>query len=263
MRSLYKRNVFSSILILLLCSFYPVISNGGSLSYSTYLGGTGDDYIYDIAVDSFGNTYVVGETGSTNFSCVNAYQSIYGGGYRDAFITKFDSSGNVIYSTFLGGNSTDIAYGISTDSFGNIYIVGYTASDDFPLMNAYQTEKAGGGDVFIAKLNADGNALLFSTYLGGLEADKGMEIAVDQIGNAYITGWTRSTNFPTSNAFQNSHAGGQEDGFISKLNTIDGTLVYSSYIGGGIGPQPSNGNDESLAIAASFAMKAYPPSFKC
>jgi uncharacterized repeat protein (TIGR01451 family) len=207
------------------------------LVYSTYLGGSGADYGNGIAVDASGNVYVTGSTNSTDFPTANPLQSQCGSceiGGGDAFVVKLNASGSaLVYSTYLGGNSSDQANGIAVDASGNAYVVGYTQSSDFPTANPLQAF-GGEQDAFVAKLNAAGSALVYSTYLGGNIWESGLGIAVDASGNAYVTGSTASTNFPTVNPLQSEciacHYGG--DAFVAKLNAAGSALVYSTYLGG-------------------------------
>ncbi len=212
-----------------------------TLVYSTYLGGSSSgEFAGAIAVDSAGNAYVTGSTGSTNFPTANAYQSALAtnGTATNAFVTKLNAAGDgVIYSTYLGGSGGGPAYGdggtgIAFDSSGNAYVAGYTYSSDFPTSHSYQANYAGGGDGFVAKLNATGNSLLYSTYVGGSGQDgfPKTSIAVDASGAAVVVGNTYSADFPTLNAAQPTF-GGQSDCFITKVNT-SGTVAFSTYFGG-------------------------------
>ena len=206
-----------------------------TLVFSTYIGGTKDDgYLTGgaIAIDSSGNAYVTGSTISTDYPTVSAIQGTYGGS-TDTFVTKLDAAGDtVVYSTYIGGSSAEYGFGIAVDGNGNAIISGYTSSTNYPLSSAVQTTNAGSGDAFVTKLNASGSALVYSTYLGGSATDYTNAITVDASGNAYITGWVDSTNFPTTTgAYQTSNAG-PEDAFITKL-TSAGALSYSTYLGGG------------------------------
>jgi len=206
-------------------------SSGSSLIYSTYLGGEGDDEGNGIAVDGSGNAYVTGTTGSSDFPTSNPYQTYQG--WQDAFVTKLSSSGDsLIYSTYLGGgnNDNDIASGIAVDGSGNVYVTGWTFSSNFPTLNLYQTYQ-GGGDTFVTKLSSSGNSLIYSTYLGGTNLDAGLCIAVGGSGNAYVTGYTESSNFPTLNPYQTDQGG--LDVFVAKLSSSGSSLIYSTYLGGG------------------------------
>jgi hypothetical protein len=208
-------------------------SSGSSLSYSTYLGGSKKETGYGIAVNG-SNAFVAGRTTSTNFPLLNEYQSAHGGGDYDAFITKFSSAGNnLIYSTYLGGSDTDSAYGITVDSSGSAYVAGDTRSTDLPTQNAYQDTHGGGDkDAFAAKLSSAGTSLEYSTYLGGIETEGATHVAVDSSGNAYITGATRSSNFPIKRGYQDTFSG-DFDAFISMLSADGSKLSFSTFLGGG------------------------------
>jgi len=206
-------------------------SAGSALSYSTYLGGGGNDYAKGIAVDGSGNAYVTGYTASTNFPIKNPLQSSNAGS-NDAFIAKINSAGSALtYSTYLGGSSNDYGEGIAVDSSGNAYITGYTDSTSFPTKSPIQASKAGLWDAFVSKINSAGSALTYSTYLGGSSSEYGLGIAIDSSGNAYITGPTYSTNFPIMNPLQASNSG-EMDAFVSKINSAGSALTYSTYLGG-------------------------------
>src|SRR6185503_11793103 len=202
------------------------------LVYSTYLGGSGFDQGYAIAVDALGNSYVTGQTAAIDFPTTpGAFQTEYGGG--DAFIAKLNSSGSaLIYSTYLTGASGN---GIAVDSTGNAYITGDAGPVSFPTTSgAFQTAPVG-YDVFVTKLNSTGSALVYSARFGGNLDDFSRGIALDTSGNAYITGWTvcRTTicTFPTVNAFQPNFAGGNNDAFVTKIDSSGSSLVYSTYLG--------------------------------
>ena len=219
------------------------------LIFSTYLGGSGLDYGYAVAVDSIGNTYVTGGAGSTNFPTTNPMQSSLRGA-EDIFVTKINPSGTAkLYSTYLGGGAPDEGRGIAVDVQGNAYITGSTGSIDFPTKNPIQGKPGGSGDAFLVKLNATGSALVYSTYLGGIGTDAGAAVALDPVGNAYVVGSTFSTDFPTKNPFQAAR-GAQEDAFVAKVNPSGTALVYSTYLGG-------NNVDEGNGIAVDAAGSAY------
>jgi hypothetical protein len=226
-------------------------SSGSALLYSTYLGGSADDIGSGIAVDSTGNAFITGYTGSKDFPTANALQPKIGGAVANAFITKISASGStLLYSTYLGGTAA-YGYAIAADSAGNGYVTGATTSNDFPTVNALQSTYGGGGsDAFIAKINSSGSALVYSTYLGGSGAEEGDGIAADSAGNAYVVGITTSINFPTANALQPSFGGGFNDAFVAKINASGSALVYSTYLGG-------NGNDLGYAIALDSARNVY------
>jgi hypothetical protein len=226
---------------------------GSALVYSTYLGGNGYDYGVRIAVDSAGNAYVTGATGSTDFPTVNPVQSAYGGGEYDAFVTKINPLGSaLVYSTYLGGsgNLSDWGTGIAVDSAGHAYVTGLTDSTDFPTKNPLQAANAGSYDAFVAKFNPSGS-LVYSTYLGGSLDDAALGIAADTVGNAYVTGYTGSTDFPTRNPLQPANGGGgQYDAFVAKINPMGSAVVYSTYLGG-------SSNDYGQSIAVDSVGAAY------
>ncbi len=211
-------------------------ASGTALVYSTYLGGSSDDGGNGIAVDVYGNAYITGEIGSTDFPTANPLQPTYHGGNYEAFVAKLNASGTaLVYSTYLGGSAYDCGNGIAVDVYGNAYVTGLTASTDFPTANPLQPTYHGGQyDAFVAKLNDSGTALVYSTYLGGSSDDHGQDIAVDVSGNAFVTGSTGSTDFPTANPLQptNHGSGGGGDAFVAKLNASGTAFVYSTYLGG-------------------------------
>jgi len=234
-------------------------SSGNSLIYSTYLGGGSDDNARGIAVDGSGYAYVTGSTLSLDFPTANPYQATFQGGNYDAFVTKFSSSGNsLIYSTYLGGENGNYGNGIAVDGSGNAYVTGQTESADFPTLNPYQTYQGGvtSTDVFVTKLSSTGNILIYSTYLGGGSDDRGYGITVDGSGNAYVTGETSSSDFPTLNPYQGTLEGGS-DVFVTKLSSSGNNLVYSTYLGGSGG----SGNDRGYGIAVDGGGNAYVTGF--
>ncbi|MEP7337538.1 MAG: SBBP repeat-containing protein, partial [Acidobacteriota bacterium] len=208
--------------------------NGGQLVYSTYLGGASDDLGFGIALDSSGNAYVTGDTRSTDFNTKNPLQAANRGGL-DAFVTKINANGaDMAYSTYLGGSGEDIASSIALDTAGNAYITGYTSSNDYPAVGAIQAVSKGGLEVFVTKIFADASSIAFNTYFGGNGSDTGNSIAVDSSGNAYVTGATTSTNFPTRNPIQAVNRGSL-DGFVAKFNATGANVIYSTYLGGTFG----------------------------
>jgi hypothetical protein len=211
-----------------------------TLVYSTYLGGSSYDLGQAIAVDSAGSAYVTGSSQSTDFpTTTGAFQTALPGP-ANVFVSKLNAAGSgLVYSTYLGGSSGENGYGIAVDSGGSAYVTGRTFSTDFPTTTgAYQTSNASGGccDVFVTKLNAAGSGLVYSTYLGGSNADYAYGIAVDSVGSAYVTGATYSTNFPTTTgAYQTANSSNpsySDDAFVTKLNAAGSGLVYSTYLGG-------------------------------
>lgn len=223
-------------------------ATGNALIFSTYLGGSGRDDGLGIAVDGSGNAYVAGETRSTNFPTMNAFQSTFAGGFRDAFAAKFTAVGALAYATYLGGSNQEQGGSITVDSAGSAYVTGFTRSTDFPLQSPLQGTNQGGpfGDAFITKLSPSGSSLVYSTFLGGSGTDQGIVIMLGSDGSAIVTGDTQSSNFPLSAPIQGAFAGGSNDGFLSKLNPAGSALVFSTYFGGSGGESP-----RGLAVDAS------------
>lgn len=224
------------------------------LLYSTYLGGDNVDEGNGIAADASGNAYVTGGTESFDFPTVNAFESTNGGAALDGFVTKFNPSGFVLYSTFLGAgaNTVNPATAIAVDGSGNAYVTGGTNSSTFPTFNALQPTLGGSNNAFVAELNSSGSALVFSTYLGGSGSDGGNGIAVSASGNVYVTGFTSSTNFPTANALQPALGGPNgENAFVVELKPSGAGFVYSTYLGGG------NGHDYGTALAIDSSGNTY------
>ncbi len=233
-------------------AFVAKISPEGNLLYSTYIGGSGDEFGTDIAVDNAGNIYISGTTTSANFPTVNALQSNYNGGqfFGDAFVTKISADGStILYSTYLGGQDDDESNAIAVDNSGNVYVAGNTGGvspfplqpipgvGDFPTTpNARQDRLASdfNRDVFVSKISPDGGNLVYSTLLGGNDFDVPNDLVLDSSGNVYITGNTRSPDFPVVNATQGT-LGGDRDVFIAQLNSDGSDLLYSSFYGAGDG----------------------------
>jgi hypothetical protein len=239
-------------------------SSGTALLYSTYLGGTLDDEVHAIAVDSSLDAYVAGVTSSTDFPTASPLQSANGGG-GDAFVAKFNSKGTgLTYSTYLGGNALDQANGIALDSTNNVYLVGTTSSTKFPTQSAYQPSCAscasGTSDAFVTKINSSGSALVYSTYLGGTDSDLGNTIAVDSIGNAFVAGQTSSIDFPVANPNYSftGCSGCTMSAFVTEFDVAGNGLVYSTYLGGD-STQAANGialNSSDQAIVAGETASA-------
>jgi hypothetical protein len=208
---------------------------GTGLLYSTYLGGDGQDGAHGIAVDTAGNACVTGDTQSGNFpTTAGAFQTTNNGSH-DAFVTQLNPVGTgLLYSTYLGGNGDDAGYGIAVGAAGNAYVTGYTESSDFPATaGAFQTTTHGETDVFVTELNPTGSGLLYSTYLGGSDYDVGKGITLDAAGNAYVAGYTLSSDFPTTaGAFQTTNHG-NSDALVTQLDRTGTDLLYSTYLGGG------------------------------
>ncbi len=216
------------------------------LIYATYIGGTGGDIGYAIAVNSTGSipyeAYIAGYTGSSNFPTTSGAAYTASGGDGDCFVSEINNAGTtLIFSSYLGGSGIDACTALSLSSTGTIFVTGYTASTNFPVkaptgigtsLPFQQIYGGGTDDAFITEFAATGDTLVYSTYLGGSGLDEGNGIASDSSGNAYVTGFTQSSNFPvTSGAFQPS-LNGSENAFITKMNSEGETLLYSTYLGG-------------------------------
>ncbi len=228
-------------------AFVTKLSPTSTLVFSTYLGGSGNEHAGGIAIDASHNVYVAGGTFSSNFPVISALQPANLGS-QEAFVTKISAAGSpLVYSTYLGGSSGTVANpeqanAIAVDASGNAYVAGVTPSSNFPITaGALQTASGGGVDAFAAKINPAGNALVYSTFLGGYGFDQANGIAVDTSGNAYIAGYTASGNFPVANPVQASFAGNY-DAFVSELNPSGNALIFSTFYGG-------SGSDEAFAIA--------------
>ena len=199
-------------------AFVSTLLSTGSLSYSTYLGGSGADSAREISQGADGRSYVTGTTNSSDFPAENPYQSSSAGN-NDVFITSLSSSGSALfYSTYLGGGNNDYGHGISLGSDGRAYVTGYTASSNFPTKKPYQSSSAGNYDAFVSALSPSGSTLSFSSYFGGNSIDYGRSISTEDNGMVYLTGETQSsTDFPIENPYQGNHGGGSVAAFVSKL----------------------------------------------
>jgi hypothetical protein len=227
------------------------------LSYATYFGGTAGEAAWAVAINTNdGSIYIAGQTLSkqfyTNgwsFSTPGAYQTNFGGGTLtgDAFVARFDNLGqNLIYLTYLGGSADDGAVGLAVDNAGNAFVTGYTDSPNFPTTNALHSKISGiystsfnsyPNDAFVTELNPAGSNLVYSTYLGGSAMDAGIDIAVDSSDNAYVTGYSYSADFPTTNAIQKHLACPYTvyyncNAFVSEIASNGTALVFSTYLGG-------------------------------
>jgi uncharacterized repeat protein (TIGR01451 family) len=272
------------------------------LSYSTYLGGFDADEGRAIAVDAGGNAYVTGSAASNDFPvrpdvpdtvpfprllCVDfgcAYQLELRGG-KDAFVTKFSSTGTLVYSTYLGGTADELGNAIAVDADGNAYVAGETSSLDFPATTgAYQTRGSCPTctanspamlhpDAFVAKLNAEGTALVYATYLGGGHEDSARGIAVDPSGRAHVVGETRSSDFPTTDGAAQPALGGGTcfsdpcaDAFVASLEADGSALSYATYLGGARedgARAVATDEDGDAYVAGSTASSDFPTQGTC
>jgi hypothetical protein len=217
-------------------------TGGTALVYSTLLGGTAGDLANGIAVDPNGYAYVTGQTysltsGTSGFPITPGAFQTAGAGVSDAFITKLGTAGNALaYSTFLGGSAGDFGNGIAVDSSGYAYVTGWTASANFPTTSfAYDALYGGGtyGDAFVSKLGTAGDTLTYSTFLGGAAADYGNAIVADTNGNAYVAGYTQSSDFPTTAAGWDRYFAGSGDGFVTMVDPLPGVVTNAAADGGG------------------------------
>ncbi len=231
-----------------------VIDPSVSYAYSTYLGGSLEDDGFGIAVDSSGNAYITGQTDSTNFPTSGGVPPNSNAGGFDVFVTKISPSGSsVVYSTYVGGAGNDSGNAIAVDSSGDAFVTGGTSSNNFPTTHgAFQTTygTTAASNAFIFELSPAGDALTYSTYLGGTVNDVAYGIALDSSGNAYSVGVTSSADFPTLSPLQT--CAGDYSGFLSKLNSAGTALVYSTCLslGGSIG-------DAINAVAVDSSGNAY------
>ncbi len=209
---------------------YELNAAGTALVYATYFGGSAGDTGYDLTVSSAGSAYVIGATSSTDLPTSNPYQATYGGGFSDALVAKFNPGGSANFVTYLGGSLDDYGRGIDIDSGGSIYLAGITKSSDFPTQSAFQPIPGGDYDAFATKMDTDGTGLIYSTYLGGSGDDEGIGIAVNGAGEAYVVGYTSSTNLPLVLPYQTTLSGGS-DILAFKLNAA-GNAMYTTYLGG-------------------------------
>ena len=251
---------------------------GTALAYSTYLGGSTLDELTALAIDAAGDAYISGISFSSNFPTTagvlqTVNKSFTANGYN-AVISKLNPTGSeLIYSTYLGGGSTDGSTlgnvywtnPIVVDKSGNAYVAGFSSSGDFPVTaGAYQAKNNGSINITVSKLNPTATALLYSTYLGGNTISYCEGLAVDSSGNAYVAGYTSDLDFPvTKGAFQavnkadtntSDSADSNQNGFLTKIDSTGTKLVYSTYLGGSTGPW---GGDQIYDLAIDSAGDAY------
>ena len=219
-------------------AFVAKFSSSGTLTYSTYLGGSGNDRALGVAVDNGGNAYITGSTGSTNFPVVAPFQAMLAGGQMDAFVAKLNPQGTaLVYSTYLGGSGGSVnipeqGNAIAVDVNGSAYVVGSTNSADFPIVNAFQAAISGvDSDAFITRFDPTGAKLLYSTYLGGSSVDVATGVRLDTAGNAYVAGYTGSSDFPLVQPIQAAPGGGL-DAFLAKIASAGNKLLFSTVFGG-------------------------------
>ncbi len=226
-------------------------ANGTVLIYATYLGGSMPEEGFDIVLDGSNRACVTGATWSADFPVTYGSYDTTHNGFQDAFVVKLNSTGtNLVFSTFLGSGGFDVGYGITLDNPGNILITGSAGAGDFPTTQEAVDTSFANVEAFVTKLNPAGSTLLYSTFLGGGEEDYGRDIVTDNSGNAYLTGYSNSLDFPaTPSAYDTSH-NGDYDVFVAKLNTSGSTLIYSTYLGG-------NNSDYGYGIVLDDTLQAH------
>ena len=222
-------------------------SSGAAIVYSTYVGGANRDFVLGLDVDINGQVYLTGDAESSDFPTFKALQPVWGGVW-DAWVAKLNAAGSAfMFSTFLGGTSADAGLDVKVDSDGNVYVTGFTISEDFPTAHAYQAGWGGDVDAYVTKLQPDGSAFVYSTYLGGGNTDRAIGIDVDSFGNAYIVGDTLSVDFPNVGSIVSF--GGFADAYVAKFGPA-GDVKYTSFIGGGV-------SDNGIAIAVDNSGNAH------
>ncbi len=241
----------------------PSQSGGASLVYSTYLGGDGGESGWGVAVDSYNQAHVVGDTSSNNFDTTgHAYDRFYNGGASDIFFTKLNTTANdLLYSTYLGGSGDDYGRGVALDSSGRAYLTGTTGSTNFPTRSYWDNSLGGAFDAFVAKIDPalnDDASLIYSTYLGGSGDELGTAIAVNGNGHAFVTGWTPSSDFPVEDEPLGLQADGDVqpqggsggDAYVTHFNAAGNDLICSIFLGG-------DASDGGAGVAVRGAATAY------
>lgn len=245
--------------------FIARLNSSGDLLFSTYFGGSDTDIGYGLTTDENGNVYIAGRTYSSDFpTSIGSWQSSKSDGF-DAFVLKINTNGTLNYSTFLGGSGFESAYDIAVNSNNEAFVIGDTGSTDFPgIGTVVQNTISGGSDVFLVKLDSLG-FVVFSSYLGGTGGDFGRSITLQDTNLAYLTGFTASADFPTVAPLQENHGGGSYDMFISKIDSGNGQLLYSTYLGS-VGSEESDDivldNDSSIFVAGHTSSATFSPGLR-
>jgi hypothetical protein len=210
---------------------YSVADTIDPMLYSTFLGGSRNEEVRSLVVDSQGNLYATGWTNSDNFPLANEYDDTRNGGW-DVFVLKISADrSQLLYSTYIGGTNIDVGQSIAVDGDGNAYVVGHTQSPNFPMVNAYNSTFGGNWDCFVLKLNSSGG-LEWSTYMGGSEYESAGTIALDDQANLYVSGGTNSTNFPREGPGVTDTYEGNGDSFVFRMNSSGNDLAWTRIIGG-------------------------------
>jgi hypothetical protein len=265
--------------------FNPAETGNDSFLYGSYLGGVGEDFANGVATDNVGNAYVVGRTASSDLatrapsgSPLQPLQRFFNGGPEDGFMAKVDvtnasGANSLVYLTYYGGIGRDVINGIAIEpATQRAHIIGRTDSaTGFPVLNPFDANVVL-NEAFVAKLNADGTAQFYSSFLGGSGQDDGRAIALDALNNVYVTGETLSTNFPATNGFQTTRASSDGDAFVTKISAVVAVsqpkILYSSFLGGaasnggGSGKEVGNGiavdKKGNVVIAGKTASTTFP-----
>ena len=210
-------------------AYVAKVTPSGTLAWSSYLGGSGNDPGMGIAVDAAGNCYLTGCTNSVDFPTAGGFDTSLRG-VQDAFVTKVTSSGALAWSSYLGGSDYDQGMGIAADAAGNCYLTGLTYSSDFATAGGFGAMYGGGGDAYVIRVTPSGT-LTWSSYLGGSGEEYGRGIAVDVAGTCYLTGSTGSSDFPTAGGFGNSLGGGR-DAFVAKVGPYADLVIVTASLQG-------------------------------
>jgi subtilase family serine protease len=234
------------------CFIAKIDNDGSDLLFSTFIGGSSGDICHGVALDPFNNVYVTGDTFSADFPVTTGAFNTTFNGACDGFVAKLSSSGSILaYATYIANPNPDF-FSIAVDGAGNAYITGATGDPDFPTTpGAFNTTLPGVAASFVVKLNVNGSSVTWGTYLGGSNKTEGRSIAVDTSGNVYITGFTTSSDFPTTpGAFDRNHTSGGRKAYITKLNASGDILLYSTFLGG-------TKNEYGYSISVDFTGNAY------
>jgi len=225
-------------------------ANGTALVYATYLGGMSPDDGFDIAmIDN--RACITGATWSSDFPTTSGAYDTTHNGFQDAFVAKLNAAGSALdFSTFLGSAGFDIGYGITVDKSDNILVTGTAGDSDFPTTQEAADTSFSNGEAFVARLNTAGSTLMYSTYLGGGDDDNGRDVVTDGSGNAYVTGYSNSLDFPTTSGAYDTTHNGDYDVFVTKLNVSGSILMYSTYLGG-------NNSDYGYGIALDDSLQTH------